>query len=157
MSHATSVRTILTQCARPLRLTSSARVQTLSLTSRRCQSSIAASTARTLQTWQAFLLGSLTVISLQGVLLYSQMPATEAGESHIRDKKADLQMVLRRLDASNVEWSTAGEVLTGLSTAQGTTYAPSLPLAAVYPTSTDDVVTIVKACKESQIRAPALE
>lgn len=107
-----------------------------------------------MQTWQAFFLGSLAVISLQGIVVYSQMPELEPDKNigNKKDTKTDLATVLEQLQNANVEWSAAEDVLTGLSTAPGTSYAASMPLAAVYPRSTKDVVAVVKACKDSKIR-----
>lgn len=70
--------------------------------------------------------------------------------------KPRLEEALARISKCGIDTSTAEDVLTGFATAPGTTYPPSLPLAVVYPTSTQDVVEIVNACRESRVRMSTL-
>ena len=122
---------------------------------------------RKIQTWQALLLGSLATVAIQGVLLSAggagsgnpesgRVTKTSSSRSSA-DKTAAaiprLEEALERIASAGIEVSTAEDVLTGFATAPGTSYAPSLPLAVTYPTSTEDVVQIVNACRASKVRA----
>ena len=121
---------------------------------------------RKIQTWQALLLGSLATVAIQGVLLSAGGAGSGNAEnvngrvtktSSRTDKTAAaiprLEEALERIASAGIEVSTAEDVLTGFATAPGTSYAPSLPLAVTYPTSTEDVVQIVNACRASKVRA----
>lgn len=115
----------------------------------------ASPTSKRIQTWQAVLLGSLTTVALQGVLLYGNSPKSPGTPSS--DQVADggvrkLEGALKAIHDAGIETSVVQDVLQGYSTAPGTSYPPSLPLAVVYPTSTEDVVRIVNACRESNVR-----
>lgn len=133
-----------------------------------------------LQTWQALFLGSIVTVAIQAAILYSSnsgngggaktpgpgaatraddrasSPEAEGGrggqERASQRRRLDLERALRAIEAAKIECTTAEEVLQGYATAPGTSYEPSLPLAAVYPTSTDEVVSIVKACTEAKVR-----
>ena len=83
--------------------------------------------------------------------LHLDAPANQAKRLK-KTAKPRLEEALARISRYGIETSTAEDVLTGFATAPGTTYPPSLPLAVVYPTSTEDVVEIVNACRESQVR-----
>lgn len=113
-------------------------------------------TSKGIQTWQAFFLGSIAVIAIQGLVLYSGalQPASRSNNTggQIGRSAADLEKALQAIRDSDIEVSTAEDVLSGYATAPGTSYPASLPLAAVYPTSTEDVVTIVHASRMSRIR-----
>ena len=121
---------------------------------------------RKIQTWQALLLGSLATVAIQGVLLSAGGAGSGSAETgrvtktssrSSADKTAAaiprLEEALERIASAGIEVSTAEDVLTGFATAPGTSYAPSLPLAVTYPTSTEDVVQIVNACRASKVRA----
>lgn len=128
--------------------------------SRRLLSSNAATStfpkAKGIQTWQAVLLGSLATVGLQGALLYGNAPAFNASSATTdHPTKAGVQKLedaLNKIHEAGIETSTVQDVLQGYATAPGTSYPPSLPLAIVYPGSTEDVVSIVNACRESNVR-----
>lgn len=109
-----------------------------------------------IQTWQAVLLGSLATVALQGALLYGNSPPSNTSTSSPdQPTKAGVRKLEDALDAihkAGIETSTVQDVLQGYATAPGTSYPPSLPLAIAYPASTEDVVSIVNACRESNVR-----
>lgn len=105
-----------------------------------------------IQPWQAVLLGSLATVAVQGIVLYANSPpsATSASSDQLGIQK--LEDALDSIHQAGIETSVVQDVLQGYATAPGTSYPPSLPLAVAYPTSTEDVVQIVNACRESNVR-----
>lgn len=114
------------------------------------------SNAKRIQTWQAVLLGSLTTVAIQAALLHGNAPASaSASTSDHASPQAGVRNLENALDAihqAGIETSTVKDVLQSYATAPGTSYPPSLPLALAYPSSTEDVVQIVNACRESNVR-----
>lgn len=121
--------------------------------------------------WLGFLLGSATVLTLQQcyttfwssspiesslpnhlpVPVPGPVPAIFSNSSKPLAPKINLENALSTIRSAGIEVSIAEEVLSGYATAQGTTYPPSLPLAVVHPRSTEDVVAVVNACRESRV------
>jgi hypothetical protein len=120
------------------------------------QASGPASRSTGIQTWQAILLGGLTTVAVQGVVLYASSPsisppsAADSPTSSTPGGKK-LEDAINLIQRAGIETSDAEDVLQGYSTAPGTSYPPSLPLAVVYPSTTEDVVQIVNACRESNV------
>lgn len=113
----------------------------------------APSSAKGIQVWQAVLLGSLATLGLQGAILYANAPpSASSGPATAKNGARNLESVLEAIHRAGVETSTVKDVLQSYATAPGTSYPPSLPLAIAYPSGTDDVVQIVNACRESNVR-----
>lgn len=121
----------------------------------------ASASSRRIQTWQAVLLGSLATVAVQGALLYSNAPlsASTANSDQATNHAGvrNLEDALQAIHQAGIETSTVKDVLQGYATAPGTSYPPSLPLAIAYPSSTEDVVEIVNACRESNVRKCLLQ
>lgn len=121
----------------------------------------ASTSSKRIQTWQAALLGSLATVAVQGALLYSNAPlsASTANSDQATNYAGvrNLEDALQAIHQAGIETSTVKDVLQGFATAPGTSYPPSLPLAIAYPSSTEDVVEIVNACRESNVRKCLLQ
>lgn len=115
----------------------------------------ASTSSKRIQTWQAVLLGSLATVAVQGALLYGNAPSSASSSTSDHAPQAavrNLEDALEAIHKAGVETSIVKDVLQGYATAPGTSYPPSLPLAIAYPSSTEDVVEIVNACRESNVR-----
>ena len=119
----------------------------------------ASTSSKRIQIGQAVLLGSLATVAVQGALLYSNAPSpasdstlTSTSDHAPQAAVRNLENALEAIHKAGVETSIVEDVLQGYATAPGTSYPPSLPLAIAYPSSTEDVVEIVNACRDSNVR-----